>query len=109
MSSGNALPEGYARLEQFVELWALPDLADRAGRRADSTAEERRALYDAVKDIAPAALAELDRKPRAALDEPEQRLLQLLLGYAHVAMAIEIRGDGEAAHALQSQHMVIAR
>jgi hypothetical protein len=108
MSRTAALPEGYEALEPFVEGWSIASLAGRARRRGDSSPEERQALYDAIKDIAPAALAELDAKPLDDLDAKEQRLLHLLLGYVHVAMAIEIRGEGEAAHARQSRHMVIS-
>lgn len=107
MSTDTSLPEGYEALEPFVADWAIDTLAERARRRDESTPEERRAFYDAVKDIAPAVLAELDRKPLDRLDARERRLLALLLSYAHVALAIEIRGEGEAPHAQQRKHMTI--
>jgi hypothetical protein len=107
MSNDISLPEGYEALEAFVADWSIASLAERARRRDESTPEERSMLYHAVKPVAPAALAELDRKPLSQLDQGEQRLLHLLLSYAQVALAIEIRGDGEAAHAQQRQHMVI--
>lgn len=106
MSDGTSLPAGYKALEPLVACWSIPTLAGRAQRRDESTPEERQALYDAVRDIAPAALAELDRKPLDQLDAAERRLLALLLSYAHVAFAIEIRSDGEAAHADQRKHMI---
>lgn len=107
MNRDTTLPAGYEALEPFVAAWALPTMAERARRRDESTPEERRALYNAAKDIAPAALAQLDGKPFDQLDAAERRLLALLLSYAHAAFAIEVRGDGEAAHARHRQHMVI--
>lgn len=102
-----SLPPGHAALEPFVASWALPTLAARARRRDESSAAERQALYDAMKDRAPAILAQLDARPFDQLDEAERRLLALLLSYAHVALAIEVRGDGEAAHAAHRRHMAI--
>jgi len=109
MTEDRSLPAGYEALEPFVALWAIPTLAGRAQRRDESSPEERQALYAAVKDLAPAALAELDGKPFDALDAAERRLLMLLLSYAHAAFAIEVRGDGEAVHARHRRYMAITR
>lgn len=103
------LPAGYDALEPFVVAWAIPTLAGRAQRRNESTPEERQALYEAVRGIAVQALAKLDAKPLDRLDEQEQRLMALLLSYAQVALSIEIRQEGEAAHARDRRHMVITR
>jgi hypothetical protein len=108
MTAAPLLPAGYGALESFVDAWANPSLADRVRRRGDTTPQERQEFYEAIRDMVPTALAALDSKPLAALDERENRLLQLVLSYAHVALAIEIRGDGEAEHARQSRHMVIS-
>lgn len=106
-SAVTALPAGYEALEGFVADWAISDLVGRAQRRDKSTPEARQAFYQAIKDVAPAALAELDKKPLEALDAAEQRLLALLLSYAHVALAVEVLKDGEAAHAVDRRRMVI--
>lgn len=103
------LPPGYAALEPFVAAWALPTLAERAERRNESTAEDKLALYHAVRGLAEQALRELDRKPLALLDAPERRLLDLLLSYAQVALSIEVRGDGEPVHARERRYMVYTR
>lgn len=100
------LPAGFGVLELFAATWAIPTLAGRGRRRDESTPEERVAFYEAVRDVAATALAELDAKPLAQLDERERRLMALLLSYAQIALTIEVRGDGEAVHARDRQHMV---
>lgn len=97
MSAG-LLPPGYESLEAFVTQWDAAGIAARAKLRDESTPEQRQAFYNAARGLVTGALAELDRKPIEQLDEREQRLARLLLSYAHVALAVEIRGAGEAAH-----------
>jgi hypothetical protein len=101
------LPNGYQSLEPFVADWAIPTLAGRAERRNRCTPEERQMFYEAVRSIAVQALAELDTKPLDQLDEAERHLMALLLSYAQAAMSIEVRLDGEAAHARDREHMKI--
>jgi hypothetical protein len=93
------LPPGYDSLEPFVERWAVSGTAARDAVRGASTAEEREALYAAAKDRVAEALAELDRKPLAQLDEREQRLMNLLLSFAQVTLAVEMMGGAESTHA----------
>lgn len=104
-----SLPSGYEDLEPFAERWAVPGTAARDALRGASTAEERAALYAAVKDRVPAVLAELDRKPLAELDEREQRLLNLLLSFAQVTLAVEMMGAAESSHAEFRKVMRITR
>ena len=103
------LPPGYEALEPFVADWAIADMAGRARRRDDSSAAERQAFYDAVQGLVTDVLAELDSKPLDQLDARERRLAMLLLSYAHVALATEIRGGGEDAHREDRRHMAITR
>ena len=103
------LPPGYADLEPFVAIWALPTTAERAARRGDSTPEERQAFYDAMSPHAAEALAALDTRPLDQLDEAETRLLNLLLAFGHASLAVEIQGDAEAQHTLWRNRMVITR
>ena len=105
----NTLPAGFATLEPFVERFALASAAARAARRGDSTPEERQAFYDAAKDLVGPALDMLDKKPLDALDEQEQRLMNLALGFAHVALAVEVQGPDEAKHAELRTYMRIVR
>jgi len=103
------LPDGYEMLEPFVAEWALPTQAERARKRSGSTAEQKRAFYNAARGIVTQALGELDAKPLDQLDERERRLLALLLSYAQVALSIEVRGEGEAIHAENRRLMTITR
>lgn len=89
------LPQGYEALEPFVAHWAVAGSAERACLRADSTAEEREAFFAAAAPLMEGALDLLDRRPLADHDAREQRLMQLMLALAHVAMAVEIQGKDE--------------
>ena len=103
------LPDGFAALEAFVPTWASATSAERARRRLDSTDAERAAFHAAVQPLVAAALERLDQKPLASLDADEERLLNLLLAFAHVAMSIEVQGEDEARFAELSRHMRITR
>src|SRR5688572_32846266 len=93
------LPAGFEALEPFVEGWSIAGAANRAQRRNDSTPAERTAFYEAASPLAPAALEHLDRKALGAFDEGEERLMNLMLTLAHVALAVEAQGPDEARHA----------
>jgi hypothetical protein len=54
-------------------------------------------------------LSYLDQKPLKQLDGKEQRLMHLLLSFAHAAYAVEIQGDNEARHAQFQRHLKITR
>jgi len=94
-----SLPEGFEALEPFVERWAAGGVAERARRRDESSPQERQAFYDACAALAEGALDRLDEKPLDRLDAREERLRELLLSFAHVALAVEIQAEAEAAHA----------
>lgn len=103
------LPAGYAALEPFVAQWSVSGTNARALARSASTAEQRQAFYDAAKDLVAPALDALDMKPFERLDEQERRLLNLLMSFAHVALAVEIQGPDEARHAEPRSHMPVVR
>ena len=105
----NLLPDGYQALEPFVAQWAVSGTQNRALLRGSSTAEDRQAFYDAVKDRVSEALDLLDAKPLGGLDDRDRRLLDLLLSFAHVAAAVEVQGPDEADHAELRAHMPITR
>ena len=105
----NTLPPGFASLEPFAERFAVSGTANRAQLRSDTTSEERQAYYDAMKDLLAPALDLLDKKPLGELDAAEQRLMNMTLSYAHIALAVEVQGPDEAKHAKLRAHMKIVR
>ncbi len=107
-TTAHSLPAGFEALEPFVAGWAISGTANRARRRDESTAEERVAFFDAAKGLAGAASAS-HRKPLSQLDEQEQRLMDLMLSFAHIAQAVEIQGDTEERHAKFRPEMQITR
>ncbi len=103
------LPEGFAELEEFAPHWAGDSAGARAHLRDSATPAAALAFYVAMQPVLEAALAFLDRKPLAEHDDGEQRLMRLLLSYAHVAMGVEVQGDDEPAHSRLRQHMRLTR
>lgn len=101
------LPEGFAVLEPYLDLWSAPDIASRAVLRAVRSDAERRAFHAAMAPLVVPALDSLAGKPLDALDPAEQRLLQLALAYPHVVMAVEVQGDAEERHARLREFMRI--
>lgn len=105
----SALPAGYEALEPFVAFWAVDGTANRDRRRGESSPDQRQAFFEATKGLVPQALAQLDGKPLNELDASEQRLMNLLLSFAHVTLAEEMMGKAEPRHARFRQHMRITR
>jgi hypothetical protein len=101
------LPPGFASLEPFAQVWAVYGTAQRAALRLNRSEAERETFFAAMAPELAGALTYLDRKPLAQLDDRERRLMDLLLSFCHVAMAVEIQGDAESAHATLRQHMKI--
>ena len=100
MSADKAtLPAGFAALEPFVSIWAVNGSAKRAALRHLRNAEERQAFYEAAKDAFIPALDYLDDRPLSALDDAERRLMNLLLAFAHVTLAIDGQVPDEVRHA----------
>lgn len=110
MSAANALlPPGFETLEPFAALWAVAGAANRAQRRNESGEQERTAFYNVAKDRLADALTYLDGKPFGSFDEYEQRLMNMLLSFAHVAMAVEILAQDEEKHAQGRQYLRITK
>lgn len=109
MSAAVALPDGFAVLEPFVERWNVPSTAERAALRKASSAEEREAFFAAASPLLDAALDHLDAYPLNALPPAEQRLMNLMLSLAHVALAVEIQGPDETMSAPWRDRMRIVR
>lgn len=105
----NLLPEGFSALEHFVARWAGETTATRAYLRDSASFTEAAAFYAAAQPLVESALARLDAKPLANHDDNEQRLMRLLLTFAHVSLAIEVQDKDETAHGRMREHMRITR
>jgi len=103
------LPPGFETLERFVGFWAVEGAANRDRCRSVSSSTERSEFFNAAKDLVPAALTLLDSKLLDQHDESERRLMNLLLSFAHVSLAVELQGDAESQHARDRFHMRITK
>jgi hypothetical protein len=99
MSRSSLLPAGFEALEPFTEFWVDDTAAKRAYCRDISNEASRQAFYNTAVTLVPLALEHLDAKSLADLSDSEQRLMQLVLSFGHVAMAVELQGSEEAEHA----------
>lgn len=104
-----SLPAGFEALEPFVARWAVAGSAARDGLRGSSSFEERQAFYDVAQPLLARALDRLDAKPLGDLDEGETTLMNLMLSFAHVSIAVEIQREDEPKHAASRAHMRITR
>ena len=105
----SALPAGFEELEPFVAFWAVAGTANRDLRRGESSPEQRLAFFEAMRPRLQQALALLDEKRLGDLDETEQRLMNLLLSFAHVTLAVEMMDQAEPRHASFRKEMRITR
>jgi hypothetical protein len=103
------LPDGFAALEPFTERWAGDSAVIRAHLRDSASPEDAAAFYAAAQPLIESALARLDAKPLADHDDCEQRLMRLVLTFAHVSLAIEVQDRHEPAHRKLREHMRITR
>ena len=108
-ASETPLPAGFEALAPFAAFWAADTAAGRAHCRDISDEATRVAFYNAAIDLVPKALAYLDAKPLSEFDESEQRLMRLLLSFAHVSMAVELQREEEPKHARFRPFMRITR
>lgn len=97
--SAKELPEGFAKLEPFVEEWSLASAFARDAQRGAKSTQDRQAFYDAFTPQLAEVLARLDETPLPQHDEAERTLMRMALSYAHVAQSIEVHGPDEARHA----------
>lgn len=109
MSAATSLPADFAGLEPFVERWALATTAERAARRTASTPEQREAFFAAAAPLLDPALDRLDGIALGAFAAEDQRLMDLMLSLAHVALAVEIQGPDETKSAPWRDRMRIDR
>ena len=109
MSTARTLPADFAMLEPFAERWALQATAERAARRSASTPEEREAFFAAAGPLLEPVLDYLDAAPLSSFSAQEQRLMDLMLSLAHVALAVEIQGPDETKSTPWRDRMRISR
>jgi hypothetical protein len=109
MNAKQSLPAAFEVLEPFVDKWAVATTALRARCRSDSTPDERETFFNAVVPMLEPAMAYLDAKPLAELDAADKRLLNLMLSFSHVQMAVEVLQGAEPRHALSREAMIITR
>jgi hypothetical protein len=103
------LPEGFAALEPFAAHWAGETADARAHIRDSASATDAATFYAAVQPIVDSALTYLDAQPLATHNEAQQRLMRMMLTFAHVAMGVEVQGTDEAAHSKLRPHLRITR
>ena len=103
------LPAAFSDLEAFASTWAVEGSAARAALRGSSTKEQREDLFRTVEPRLGEALGYLDQKNLDDLDEVDRSLMNLLLGFAHVALAVEVQAGDEAKHAKWRPRMVLTR
>ena len=106
-NDASLLPEGFRALSPFVNFWAANSAAGRADCRQRSDEAGRQAFYAAASPLIADALDYLDRKPLSELNDAEQRLMNLALSFAHLAMAVELHKEQEAKHARDRHHLRI--
>jgi hypothetical protein len=107
--STDLLPPGFETLERFVDQWVADSADERLKRRLSSSDTERVEFFNAAKDRLQDGLTYLDKKPFGEYDDDENRLMQLFLSFAHVALAVEVQGDAEPKHAEGARFMTITQ
>jgi hypothetical protein len=86
----STLPESFSELEPFVSDWARPTRQERYDMRLSKPFDEIVAFYDAIAPRAEEAIAHLDGRDLAALDEPDTTLLQLLYSLILVSYPVNV-------------------
>lgn len=94
------LPPGFENLEPFVDYWARKTTNERWDQRSRAAMADITAFYDAMYERAEDAIAWLDTHfpLGAALSAPAERLAELLLALAHVAIAVEMHRQPRSPH-----------
>lgn len=109
MNTAHLLPSGFETLESFAAQWALRTSAQRAAQRSQSKAAEREAFFRSAAPMLDPALDYLDGRKLGSLNLQDQRLMDLMLSLAHVALAVEIQGPDECRSASWRDRMLITR
>jgi hypothetical protein len=86
------LPADFADLEQYADIWALPDSASRGAKRRTSTMEEIRRFYDAAVARIDPIMTYLNRYQDGPMPGEAICLLNLALALAEVSRSVEQYG-----------------
>ncbi len=86
------LPAQFTDLEPFAGAWALATQRERERKRAASTPEELKTLYNTLIPRLQPMLEYLNQFPLNNLPEDARRLLYLTLSFAEIAPFVECYG-----------------
>ena len=93
----SSLPEPFADLESLAADWSLATQRERERKRLASTADDLKAVYDALLPRLDAMLEYLNASRLDALPADAQRLFFLTLSFAEIAPFVECyRGEPRA-------------
>ena len=84
------LPEQFAELEPFVDMWSLASESERYAQRLGSTMDEMQTFYDAIVPRADEAMTYLEQFPLDALPDEALALLHLLYSMIQVSFPVEV-------------------
>ena len=97
--SAPILPAEFADLEDLAaDGWCLATETERNHKRHASSAEVLRDFYNRVSPRLEAVIEYLNERPLEALEEPDQKLMCLLLSMAEVTFAVEKFGGDESTY-----------
>ena len=105
MKNAGLLPPQFAELEGFVEYWVRDTNDERWQQRSRAPMVEIEAFYKAALACAEEAAGYLESFPLHDMPPDAERLLKLLLGLAHAAIAVEMHGQPRARHATFPQRV----
>lgn len=84
------LPAEFSELNQFVDQWCNPGMAEQYAARLNSSIPEMQPFYEAVKPRVEDIRDYLDQIPFGDYTEADAALGNLLIGWVPIAEAIEV-------------------
>jgi len=105
----SALPDKFAALEPFLEVWSIEGANARDIARSTRSAEERQAFHAAMEPLIASALDHLDAAPLADHTPADHRLMLLALSFAHISPSVAILGADDERHAQSRRRLPITR
>jgi hypothetical protein len=104
------LPQKFSELEPFVAQWALRSMRERHRRRIASSAQDRKAFYEAMAPRLNDAIDYLNGFPLHEMPEDAATLLELALALMEVSLTQEVYDANiETVHAQSSKLVRIGR
>jgi hypothetical protein len=90
MTTETLLPEQFADLEPFAQIWVFPTADERYQRRLDGTMDEMKEFYDAALPRGDEIFEYIDQFDFDDLPEPAVNLLWLLCALSVVSFAVDV-------------------